>query len=485
MAGPARLDVVGLGPAGAGYLTSEALALVRSAERLVLRTARHPAAERVLELRPDAETLDEEYERGESFAAVYRAIADRLLEAAQAGGLCYAVPGSPSVAERSVELLLQLAPAAVAVELHPALSFLDLAWQRLALDPAAAGLRLADASSFARSAAGGGPLLVCQVWSRQVLSDVKLSLEEPPEDQVAVVLHHLGLPDELVAEVPWSELDRSFQPDHLTSLYVASLPAPPGAELVALGETVALLRRSCPWDREQTHRSLLRHLLEEAYEAIEALEALGDEPAAAPPEVVAHAEEELGDLLCQVFFHSTLGEEEGLFTLGDVARRIDEKLVLRHPHVFGEASAHSAADVAANWERRKDAELGRTHLLEGIPAALPALARLEKYERKLKSVGLGYDAAPPPRRRLEEALSSFLDSGREAPGGGAALGELLLELGRLGAARGLDPEGALRGALGRLAEEVRQLEQEAAAAGSELSRLVAERPLPQQDPPLC
>ena len=441
--------------------------------------------------------LDDEYERGEGFDDVYRSIVTTLLDAATSGTtsgttsgitVCYAVPGSPSVAERTVELLREAAPArGVEVRVEPAVSYLDLAFERLGVDALAAGVLLVDAATFTASAAGHhGPVLVAQAWSRQLLSDMKLALDEPPEGQTAVILHHLGLADERVETVAWADLDRAVEPDHLTSVFVPSLEVPPAAALMTLAETVAVLRRACPWDREQTHASLVRHLLEETYEAMEALEALGPDPASAPPEAAAHAEEELGDLLCQVLFHATIGAEEGLFNLGDIARSINDKLVTRHPHVFGDTVAETADDVVRNWERAKDKSKLRTHLLEGIPAAMPGLARAEKVERKLASIGLGWERSGEPLGELTARLQAVAAGAESADDRTVALlGDLLLVLARLSADRRIDPETALRHAIDRLTLRVEVLEAEAAAAGCELEEWIKDAPVHKQHLPLC
>ncbi len=177
-------------------------------------------------------------------------------------------------------------------------------------------------------------------------------------------------------------------------------------ELVRLDELVRTLRERCPWDRRQTHGSLRRHLLEEAYEVLEALDevaaldAVGatnassglrvadDDSDDTSPRATAALEEELGDLLFQVYFHARLASEAGRFTLADVARGIHDKLVDRHPHVFGDDDAPTAEDVAANWEVRKLAEKKRTSVTEGIPAAMPALALTAKLQRKALAVGM-------------------------------------------------------------------------------------------------
>ena len=375
-AAPAPLLVVGLGPAGPEHLAEAARRALRSSDRVVLRTRRHPSAEAFEALA----SFDHLYEESSRFDEVYRRIVEDLVASARAAREAdeappvYAVPGSPMVAERTVELLR--ADPRVAVQVVPALSFLDLAWAVLGVDPLAAGVRLVDGVRFATEAAGArGPLLVAQCWSAAVLSEIKLSLDtdEPEPAGPVVLLHHLGLADQQVVTVGWWELDRVLEPDHLTSLWIPELHAPVAGELAALGELVRRLRRDCPWDREQTHASLARHLLEESYEVLDAIAALPPDDAAPPPgdDAVAHFCEELGDLLFQVFFHAGLAAEEGWFTLADVARGVHDKLVFRHPHVFGSVVADTPDAVAANWEVLKKAEKGRSQRHRGRPRPCP------------------------------------------------------------------------------------------------------------------
>ncbi|HEX4217754.1 MAG TPA: MazG nucleotide pyrophosphohydrolase domain-containing protein, partial [Acidimicrobiales bacterium] len=407
---PRRIDVVGLGPAGPEYVTQSARDLMTGAERLFIRTTRHPAAV----LAPGAQSFDDYYEHEDTFDGVYRAIVTDLVEAARTGPVVYAVPGSPLVAERTVTLLRAegaVVGGDVAVIVHPALSFLDLAYARLGVDPLAEGVRLVDGESFATDAAGmRGPLLVGQCWSRAVLSGIKLATDPSPGTTVTV-LQHLGLPDEAVWELPWEELDRSFEPDHLTSLWIRELGAPVAGELARLDELVHTLRERCPWDREQTHGSLSRHLLEESYEVLEAIDGLVavDADATASPEqvehAVAHLEEELGDLLFQVYFHAALAAEDGRFSLADVARGVHDKLVSRHPHVFGDVVVDSPDQVANNWEALKKVEKGRASVTDGIPKAMPALALAAKLQRKALTV----DFNLPDRMKEAAAIGGGLD----------------------------------------------------------------------------
>ena len=199
----------------------------------------------------------------------------------------------------------------------------------------------------------------------------------------------------------------------------------PGARLLDLVTVMDELRRNCPWDREQTHESLAKYLLEETYETLEAIET-GD---------YTHLQEELGDLLLQVYFHARIAAEDpdDPFTIDDVAAGIIDKLVHRHPHVFAGLDVADADEVEANWESLKHAEKGRASVLEGVPTALPALALADKVVGRAAKVGV-------------------------LPAAGASLGERLLALVVEARAAGQDPEQELRNAVRRVADAVRTAE---------------------------
>jgi tetrapyrrole methylase family protein/MazG family protein len=446
-----RVTVVGLGPGGPDLLTAGTLAALAAERPRFLRTRRHPAAEVVL----DATTFDDVYESATSIDDVYPAIVERLVAAAsERGDVLYAVPGSPLVAEHTVELLL--ADERVDVEVLPALSFLDLAWVRLGLDPVAEGVRIVDGHRFAVEAAGErGPLLVAQCDSAHVLSDVKLALDaglDPSmaDDAEVVVLQRLGLPDETVERIAWTDLDR-VDPDHLTSVYLPDLAAPVARELARFVELVAVLRERCPWDQEQTHESLRRHLLEESYEVLEAIDHLDVEAG----EGYEHLEEELGDLLFQVLFHARLASEAGQFTAADIATTVHDKLVSRHPHVFGEVEAHDADAVVANWEQIKKAEKGRESVFDGVPDAIPALLYALKVQKKAAALADGgLDVAAVASAPLPDAaLASAHERTDEQ-----TVGDLLFAIVDQARVVGVDPETALRAAAVRYRDTVRAAE---------------------------
>ncbi|MBO0731903.1 MAG: nucleoside triphosphate pyrophosphohydrolase [Acidimicrobiaceae bacterium] len=449
-----RVVVIGLGPGDPGLLTSAAVDAVARIPHRWVRTRRHPTAPVV----EPAASFDEIYETATEFDEVYPAIVDRLVAAAnEHGEILYAVPGSPLVAERTVELL-RAAP--VDVEILPSVSFLDLAWDRLEVDPLAAGARLVDGHRFGIEAAGQtGPLLVAQCDSQRVLSDIKLAVDDGPE---VTVLQRLGLPDEEVRRVAWADLDRAVTPDHLTSVWLPALAEPVAAELARFDALVRTLREQCPWDRKQTHRSLTRHLLEETYEVLEAIDELDRDPAAG----YAHLEEELGDLLFQVEFHATLAAEQGQFAMADVARGIHDKLVRRHPHVFG--------GQPASWEEIKRAEKGRASVMDGVAGNLPSLLYAHKVQAKASSLGFDWESSAGPWDKLHEEIGELrvaLDHSGGGPEVDAELGDILFTVVNLARHVGVDPESALRDAAGKFRRRVMSVERLAAARGLELRDL--------------
>lgn len=442
-----RLTVCGLGPGGHDQLTEAARAAIERCDVRFLRTARHPSASLV----PDATTFDELYEQAESFAEVYEQIAERLVEAAVTAStngteVLYAVPGSPLVLEESVRRLR--ADDRVELELVASLSFLDEVWARLGVDPVDDGVRLVDGHRFAAEAAGQrGPLLIAHAHAPWVLSDIKLASDAGLE-QRAIVLQRLGTPEENIVEVGWPDLDRLIEPDHLTSIYVPELAAPVAGELVATVELMHRLRQECAWDQAQDHASLRKFLLEETYEVLEAIDGVVDQLAQGSDgtdggdglaESYQHLEEELGDLWFQILFHAELATEAGQFSVADVARTIKDKLIGRHPHVFGEVSVgDDPAQIEANWEAIKRAEKQRESALDGIPGALPSLTLAAKYLQRADRSGVPADLGP-----LGEQLAAELDEADPD-----AVGRWLLAVVEVARLRDVDAEDALRRAAG-------------------------------------
>jgi tetrapyrrole methylase family protein/MazG family protein len=457
----ARVVVVGLGPAGADLLLPAARSALDTAGLRLVRTSRHPAVAELAQEGIEFESFDDRYDDAADLDAAYEAIVRGVVDAAREHGtVVYAVPGSPTTAERTVALLRQRSD--VTVDVVPGLSFADLALVRLGLDPLA-GVRVVDARAFATDAAGfAGPMLLAQCDNRFVCSDVKLTLLEAlPPDHPVTVLERLGLPDERVFDVPLAQLDQRVEPDHLTSLFVDTGEVAVASEFARLVALAERLRGpgGCPWDAAQTHHSLRRHVLEEAYEVAEAIEELpADAPRGDLQSLVVYdaLEDELGDLLFQVVIHSVLAAETGAFTVADVVRRIHEKLVHRHPHVFGDVRVESADDVVTNWERIKKEEKGHTSLVEGVTAGLPSLLAVQKLMRKAASIGLdpGIEISIP---------------GIDELAGERAVGDALAAIATAGMRRGVDAESAPAGWTRRFKDRFRRMEELALADGTDIT----------------
>lgn len=433
------VEIVGLGPGGDEYLTTHTLERIAAHEHRFVRTLRHPSAH----VMGSARSFDDVYDRRSTFDEVYDEIVDALVTAARSTGrILYAVPGSPLVLERTVHDLLDRDDLDVVV--NPAMSFLDLVWSRLRIDPVDTGVRLVDGHEFATHAAGAsGPLLVAHCHANWVLSEVKLAAEDTidasNDDVEVVLLHHLGLPDEVVVTTRWAEIDRTLEADHLTSLFVPRLAAPVGRELVAFHDLARTLRRECPWDREQTHRSLVTYLLEETHEVVDALLALDPDD----PSTDEHLVEELGDLLYQIEFHAAIGEQQGRFTMADVARGINDKLVRRHPHVFA-ADADRWTDATTDelteqWNAIKRAEKGDAvgGPFDSVPSTAGALSYAAAVLKKAERAGSPVRISEPLGLRDVRDLAEHL------------LG-VVAEFRR----RDLDPEVELRALANRRRSEV-------------------------------
>jgi tetrapyrrole methylase family protein/MazG family protein len=431
----------------------------------------------------NAVSFDDEYERHDTFAEVYAAIATRVADAALSNGSAlYAVPGSPGVLEDGVRRLL--ADERLDVRVLSAVSFLDLAWLRLGIDPVDAGVRMVDAHRFAEAAANStGPFLVAQCHADWVLSQVKLAHESARGDERVVVLHHLGLADERVLDTTWDELDRlershQLVADHLTSLYIPQLAEPVAGEMARLHALARTLREQCPWDREQTHASLVRYLIEETYEVVDALNALDEDDPTTDDALI----EELGDLLYQIEFHTTIAEQQGRFSLADVARTTHDKLVRRHPHVFGDVQATTAGDVVTTWDEIKRAERAAKtsggageddapDFFAGVSRAAPSLSLAQKLQKRAAEVGFDWPDVHGASAKLDEEIAELRVA---AESGDPAvvrmeLGDVLFSVVNVARKLGLDAETALRGAADKFVARFTRVQQLAAQRGVDLA----------------
>jgi len=469
------ITVVGLGPGDPDLLTIGAQRAFAAAETVFLRTARHPSVAS-LPPGPRYESFDALYDTLDSFEAVYATIQHRLTEAAAGGPVTYAVPGDPLVAEATVRGLLASARAGgPAVRIVAGVSFLEPVCHLLGIDPLESGLQLADALDPATGSPVDPrrPALFAQVHSRRAASHLKLALLDryPPDHSVSLV-GATGVPGaERVDVLPLAELDRNDLAGHLASLYVPALALQQNRR--SFGGMQGIVHRlyapgGCPWDREQTHASLKPHLLEEAYEVLQALDE-GD------PHALG---EELGDLLLQIALHTEIADEAGEFGYGDLFEAITSKLIRRHPHVFGEAQAGSAKEVVANWQRIKEAEKAARagtdaapeSLLSGVPRAMPSLAYAQAVQERAASVGFDW----PRVENVLDKLTEEVEELRRAESHAERLdefGDVLFVLANLARWLKIDAEEAGRMAGAKFYRRFAAIERLAHAEGKRLSGL--------------
>ena len=442
---------------------------MKSSRRIFLRTEQHPVVPWLRLQGITFQTFDIYYEQGENFQEVYRQIAAAVLKEAAIAPLVYAVPGNPLVAEETVEIILARAgDLGLKAEVLPAMSFLEALYAALNLNPAKGlgvldGLRLGEQKPDPRM---GNVIL--QVYNRLVAADVKLYLMEVyPAGHPVTVVRAAGVPElQKIEQYPLRELDRLDWLDHLTSLYLP--PCPEKARqsnypLDPLVDVLASLRgeNGCPWDREQNHFSLRKYLLEETYEVIEAINQ-GD---------MYKICEELGDLLLQIVFHAQIARESGYFDINDVVSGITEKMIRRHPHVFGNASVQSSREVEINWEKIKRTE-SRASLLDGIPAGLPALLRAARVQSRAAQVGFDWPDYRGAREKVIEELGelSAAVAGGEKPARLAEeTGDLLFAAVNLARLLKVDAELALAATVDKFIARFRFMEEKARKMGRELA----------------
>jgi tetrapyrrole methylase family protein/MazG family protein len=443
------ITVVGLGSGDENQLTLGVWKTLQAADPLYVRTDKHPVVDYLRTNGVTVHSFDGLYESHRSFAEVYDCIVDELfrLAAASQRTIVYAVPGHPMVAESTTRLLRERC-AGEGVELTVAggESFLDQAFSRFGFDPIE-GFALFDATALP---AGGAGLetrmhtLIAQVYDTHTASDAKLFLMNAfPDDHEVVVGHELGVAGrERIVRAPLYELDRLEGYGNLSLVWV------PRTEeesvrirtFERLREIVDILRSpdGCPWDREQTHATIRKNLIEETYEVLETID--DDDPAAMC--------EELGDLLLQIMLHSQMEAETGAFDVYDVIAGLNDKLIRRHPHVFGELGANDADEALRNWnemkaeeKRNKGIDVEQLSVLAGVPRDLPGLMKAYKLQKKAAQVGFDWERTEEVYAKIEEELAELKEASDDERAG--ELGDLLFAVVNLARFLRIDPEEAI------------------------------------------
>jgi len=464
------ITIIGLGPGNPGLLTREVWQTLQEGGEIYLRTSQHP----ILDALPAGlmiHSFDDLYEKGETFEWVYDQIVRQVLDLGRRPkGVIYAVPGHPLIAEATApEIIRRGREDGLSVKVFEGLSFLEPVFTALAIDPFphtalvdALQLGMLHTPPFPTSV----PALIAQIHSRSVASEVKLTLNSLyPDAHPVFLVHAAGTEHQVVESLKLYEIDRSDHIGLLTSLYLPPLQNETAFE--SFLEVVARLRSpdGCPWDREQTHQSLRSDLLEETYEAISAIDANDTQ----------HLCEELGDLILHILLQTQIASENGEFTIADVLKGINTKIVRRHPHVFGEITINDESELLKNWEKLKEAERLekgeiQKSLLDGVALSLPALVQSQAYQKRAAHVGFDWPDISGVLSKLAEELEEVHEAAN-LDERTSEIGDLLFAVVNLARWHQIDAESALRDANARFRARFSYIEKSAQESGRSISDL--------------
>lgn len=421
-----KLCIVGLGPMGENGLTKEAMEIINNGNPNFLRTDQHESISYFKKNQIPYTSYDDYYETKENFVDIYESITQDLIRRAEKQDINYFVPGHPLIAEKTVLNIIQ---SGASYEIINGMSFLEPVLSIVGRDPID-GLKLVDGDDFSDLDLDiHTDTIITQVYNHRIVSNLKLAIGDIYGDTHELYLiSHGGIPEkEQVHKVKTFELDRVAELTHETSIFLPKIKHGVRYDLRDLMEITRILRgkNGCPWDMEQTHKSMKANLIEEAYEVVHAIE----------KEDMFDLEEELGDLLFQILFHSDIASEEGHFNLTDITSSISEKLIRRHPHVF--------SDGEADWDGIKMQETKQTSLQERLNhlQGLPALLHGQKALRLLKKEG--------KEDYINQTLLKDTNSLNEEN-----LGRILLFWINKAEEMGIDVESTLKQTLGSLSENL-------------------------------
>lgn len=468
-----KIIILGLGAGDINQIPFGVYKRLLQAGTVYLRTMEHPVVKELEQEGVQFESFDLIYEKYDRFEQVYQEISEILMEKAAAGTIIYAVPGHPIVAEQTVQILLAKGKErGIEIELGGGQSFIDSIFQALKVDPID-GFQLLDGNSLTREAINlHQHVIIGQVYDTYVASNVKLTLmERLPDDYRIFVVSAAGSDNESIEEVVLYELDRVVKVNNLTSVYV-----PPVNEEVILYKEFTKLRQviaqlrgpnGCPWDKKQSHSSLKKYLIEEAYELIEAIN----------EDDIDHMIEELGDVLLQIMLHAQIGEDEGYFSIDDVIEGVTSKMIRRHPHVFGTVEVSGVEDVLTNWEeiksREKSSKVDEASLLDKVNLSQPSLMRAYELQKEAAKVGFDWQEVAPVWDKVKEELQEFEEEIRKADKNENVVkefGDLLFAFINLARFYKIHPEEALLATNQKFTDRFRYVEKKVKESGRDFQQ---------------
>lgn len=465
------INIVGLGPGALEALTIGSVQLIKQSPNVFLRTEKHPTVKFLKDEGIKFSTYDNKYEQSENFDEVYNSIAEDLLKQYEKfGDIVYVVPGHPLVAEKSVDLLLDLCKEKnIKVNILPAVSFIDAVMEALEIDPID-GIKVVDAFDIKNQIMDKRVgTIITQVYNNFIASEVKLSLLNYYKDDTEIYfVRSAGIKNsENIRKILLYELDRQQDIDYLTSIYIPK-DLDNNKDFYDLTNIIDILRgeNGCPWDKKQNHDSIKRDIIEESYEVLEAIDKKDENMII----------EELGDVLFQVIFHSQIGKEEGYFNINDVIGNICDKMINRHPHIFGDEIADTSEEVIDRWDKIKMEEQGLTSytdVLKHIAITLPALIRAEKVQKKASKIGFDWEklesAMDKVLEEIDEVKNVYKGSNRDKIT--EELGDLLFSVVNVSRFLDIDPENALNYTIDKFIRRFEFMELKAKRMNSSLKNM--------------
>ncbi|WIL69438.1 MULTISPECIES: MazG nucleotide pyrophosphohydrolase domain-containing protein [Staphylococcus] len=350
-----KITVVGLGNYGIEDLPLGIYKFLKKQTLVYTRTFDHPVIQDLTMEGINIESFDQEYKNHDAFQNVYEAIVSKLINTAKENNIVYTVPGHPRVAETTTVYLEQYAQkhSDIEVEILGGKSFIDDIFEAVKVDPND-GFTMLDATDLQKEKLNiRTHTLITQVYSAMVAGDLKVTLmERYSDDQLVYIVDGARNNYANVIKTPLYEIDHYDEVfNNITSVFIPKVEIEEtyfGDFNYAVGIIDHLVddEKGCPWDKVQTHHTLKRYLLEETFELFEAIDNEDD----------WHMIEELGDILLQVLLHASIGKKEGYMDINEVIQSLSEKMIRRHPHVFGDAKAETEEDLKNIWSNAKSKE---------------------------------------------------------------------------------------------------------------------------------
>lgn len=454
------ITVVSLGPGDPSLLTLQSADALRRARRLILRTARHRAIHWLEEQGIAFEALDGYYDRFDDFDEMHAAMAAHLWQEAARAPVTFAVIDAAS--DGALRALRDTLPKDGMLEVLPGVSMADRCLALLPMEHPGRVRVIPAIDCHETVPDPATPLLITELWNPALAGDVKLWLGDLYDDETEIFWFPSSAQmNRKPVTLPLMELDRQHTYDHTVCAYIPAV-ALDGRQRYCMQDLVAVMDTlrgpgGCPWDGKQTHASLRKYLIEEAYEVAGAID----------ENDLDHLADELGDVLLQVVFHAGIARDHGEFTLSDIITAICRKMIHRHPHVFG-------GQAPADWEQLKKAEKGLTtqaDVLKDVSLGLPALLRAAKVQKKAADVGFDWDSAEEALPKIHEEAEELLAELAAKRDPLEEMGDLLFSCVNVARLCGVDPEESLEKATKKFIERFSAMENAIISNGKALKDL--------------